>query len=252
MDSNLTGEIQTKNTNWLTFLPWILSGVFFITTFVLSLVLILRDPKEKEKESKIEIDTSHFIPIEGSVFDDPNQGANANVGKYNILDTKYYSYVDVYNLKSSSTLTILENFKTYQQTSEFSCGCSCLLMSVYHKGERNLTEKTCVEISGSSMDYGASLSGLEKVLTQYGYEFESPKNFTEETDPLRSCEDFEDYVEQSLKAGDPVIILSADWSGHYLTIIGLDKQGNGTNNHVFLVADPYDTTDHIQDGYIAN
>ena len=41
-----------------------------------------------------------------------------------------------------------------------------------------------------------------------------------------------------------------DWRGHWQVIIGYDTMGTETTqDDVIVVADPYDTTDHNQDGY---
>ena len=41
-----------------------------------------------------------------------------------------------------------------------------------------------------------------------------------------------------------------DWGGHWQVIIGLDTIGtDDTEDDVLVMADPYDTTDHYQDGY---
>ena len=41
-----------------------------------------------------------------------------------------------------------------------------------------------------------------------------------------------------------------DWGGHWQVIIGLDTIGtDDPNDDVLIMADPYDTTDHYQDGY---
>jgi len=42
-----------------------------------------------------------------------------------------------------------------------------------------------------------------------------------------------------------------DWDGHWQTIIGYDTMGTKDNfgDDVIIMADPYDTSDHYQDGY---
>jgi len=42
-----------------------------------------------------------------------------------------------------------------------------------------------------------------------------------------------------------------DWGGHWQVIVGYDNMGTETTqDDVIIVADPYDTTDHNQDGYV--
>ena len=53
-----------------------------------------------------------------------------------------------------------------------------------------------------------------------------------------------------LEQGKPVIIGWNDWGGHYQVVIGYDNMGTETTaDDVVIIADPYDTTDHLQDGY---
>jgi hypothetical protein len=53
-----------------------------------------------------------------------------------------------------------------------------------------------------------------------------------------------------LQKGIPIIVDNIDWSGHYRVIIGYDTMGDDCfENDVLIMADPYDTTDHLQDGY---
>ena len=59
-----------------------------------------------------------------------------------------------------------------------------------------------------------------------------------------------DFIQQALKEGNPIAIGWNDWGGHWQVIIGYDTMGTETQqDDVFIVADPYDTTDHCQDGY---
>ena len=41
-----------------------------------------------------------------------------------------------------------------------------------------------------------------------------------------------------------------DWDGHWVSIIGYDNNGTpSTGDDTLIFADPYDTSDHWQDGY---
>lgn len=50
----------------------------------------------------------------------------------------------------------------------------------------------------------------------------------------------------------PMMIGWDEWGGHWQTIIGYDDMGTpeATPDDVLVLADPYDTTDHNQDGYV--
>ena len=47
------------------------------------------------------------------------------------------------------------------------------------------------------------------------------------------------------------MVLSHEWGGHWQVVIGYDDMGTeGTQDDVLILMDPYDTTDHNQDGYV--
>ena len=177
------------------------------------------------------------------------EGAYIYQGKHDILNTKYYNFVDVYNMKSSGSLILLERFKTYQQTSEYSCGPASLIMVAYYIDGKILNESDLYIKAGTS-EAGTKPEKLEKVISDLGYTYESKFNFTEDTLPSRDEDTFSEYIKESLRNKEPVIILSNDWAGHYTIIIGYDDMGNEKiEDDVIIIADPYDTADHISDGY---
>jgi len=54
----------------------------------------------------------------------------------------------------------------------------------------------------------------------------------------------------NLQADRCTLVEWADWDGHWEIIIGVDTMGTeDTADDVLLLADPFDTTDHLQDGY---
>ena len=60
----------------------------------------------------------------------------------------------------------------------------------------------------------------------------------------------EDYLIGKLDAGIPVMVDWVDWAGHWQVVIGLDSCGTDSPyDDVLILADPYDITDHCQDGY---
>ena len=48
------------------------------------------------------------------------------------------------------------------------------------------------------------------------------------------------------------MVENVDWGGHWRIIIGYDTMGTDdiTSSDVLIMADPYDTADHLQDGYV--
>ena len=61
---------------------------------------------------------------------------------------------------------------------------------------------------------------------------------------------FVKWITNYLKKGTPIMVEWSDWGGHWQVIIGYDTMGTPTiADDVLILADPYDTTDHSQDGY---
>ncbi len=61
---------------------------------------------------------------------------------------------------------------------------------------------------------------------------------------------FVKWLTGHLNAGRPIMVEWGDWDGHWQAIIGYDNNGTpGIGDDVLIFADPYDTSDHWQDGY---
>ncbi len=54
-----------------------------------------------------------------------------------------------------------------------------------------------------------------------------------------------------MKKNTPVMVEWTDWGGHWQVVIGYDDMGTPEHigDDVLILADPYDTSDHNQDGY---
>ena len=60
-----------------------------------------------------------------------------------------------------------------------------------------------------------------------------------------------DLFRYYLKQGTPVMVMWHEWGGHWQVVIGYDDMGTeATQDDVLILMDPYDTTDHNQDGYL--
>ena len=204
------------------------------------------------------VSSEQLVPITGQYYSDAIRGAAEIQGKGDILDSKYFTMNDYYNMESSGSLHILPKFRTYQQTSDYTCGCACVLMAMDFVGkhDNSLTEAKCAELADIGTDIHQSAAGndgaypanLIKVLQMYNYEVES--NNGTATYPFEDYATFRDWAINSIDNGWPIIVLSNDWAGHYTMIIGIDTMGTErTEDDVIIMADPYDTTDHRQDGY---
>jgi hypothetical protein len=158
---------------------------------------------------------------------------------------KYYQTIDFYATRSGGSLTLLENFKTYQQTTGVTCGPSCALMVLDHFGKRgSYDEMTLKALRGTAQDT-TYLRHLLKILDEVGgLHYVSTFNYDRQAITPALLVDF-------LKQGAPVIIGTNEWGGHWQIIIGYDTMGTDrTEDDVLILADPYDHTDHQPDGYI--
>ena len=250
MEINKKGE-NKKNIPILTIILLCIILIFIITTIIF-LVLYLNaksDLDSMQKTNYYKPSEEQYIPIVENM--DLN-GAQEFQGKHDILNSKYFKAIDFYNLKSNGTLTILEKFKTYQQTASYSCGCASLIMAAYYVDGKVLNESECSIIAKTVIHIGTYPENLEIALTEFGYDYESKrKGFKENEIPSYDEIQFSQYIKSSLKNNEPIIILSNDWAGHYTVIIGYDDMGTDIiEDDVVIVADPFDTSDHICDGYV--
>ena len=238
--------------------------VIFIITTIIFLILFINEKKKNQLLTKntslYKPDINNYIPIKEQLYEDRIEGAKQLQGIHDILNTSYFGKIDFYNKKSDSNILILENFKTYQQTSEYSCGCSSLIMSFYYLNKTEISERDCVYKSNTGTDIKKNTHGtigvfptdLEKAIINYGFDFESNRNFTDENTPIKNELNFSNYIKNAIKNKEPIIILTTEWGGHYQVIIGYDNMGteNYILDDVLIIADPYDSSDHIQDGYV--
>lgn len=234
-------------------------------------------------------------------------GANSYAHSGDHEKSPYWNSPDFYRLKSNDQLTIIPEFATFQQTTEWSCGPASILMTLHHYGIKNYTEWDIAVGTRASVDedtpgaepgsannyyeYGAgvrklcqfleTLPEVEIVDSSYTADYSpddlisSADGFTENdignlfpsfaANALYTSENTDDselfvadatdsyfvrWLLGHLKAGRPVLVEWGDWDGHWMAIIGYDTMGTpGIGDDVLIFADPYDTSDHWQDGY---
>ncbi len=179
----------------------------------------------------------------------PEDGADSVERDGDHTDSIYFAHPDFYNMESTETLTIIPHFKTTQQTSEWACGVTSALMVMNYYGKADgLTEESLAELR-HSLD-GTELEGYPgTTLNQEIDMFEKSGFDVVSTNDKPEGLDF-DEIQDYLKEGKPIAVCWIDWGGHWQVIIGYDNMGTETTqDDVIIVADPYDTTDHNQDGY---
>ena len=190
----------------------------------------------------------HAIPYgEGLDTLDDGDGADAFANSLDHPDTRYYTINDFYNMKSGRGLHILPRFSTYQQTTEYSCGAASALMVLEWFGEREYDEPEICRLAGTDTSRGTSVEGLEDFFTAIGWEADAHGDTKPRFESIEECEAF---LIGTIDEGVPVMVDWVDWSGHWMVVIGIDVCGNDDPyDDVLIMADPYDVTDHYQDGY---
>lgn len=179
----------------------------------------------------------------------PEDGADSVERDGDHPDSPYFSDLDFYNLESNDTLTILHNFKTQQQTTEWSCGVSSSLMVINWYGKlADFSERTLAEFRSNGTSCEAT--SLRQVMQIFegvgGFDLYTTFDCQDNVHEVFTL----DFIQETLKQGNPIIIGWNDWGGHWQVIIGYDTMGTDTTqDDVIIVADSYDTTDHNQDGY---
>lgn len=174
-------------------------------------------------------------------------GADAYGRSLDNVNSKYYVIHDFYNAKSGDGLSIIPEFETYQQTTEYTCGTACALMVLNHYGVTDYNEMVLAEMAKTDTEKGTSVEGLASLFEQLGFTVEAHGA----TEPhFESIEAFEAYLVDKIDRGIPVMVDWVDWCGHWQVVIGFDTCGTESpDDDVLIVADPYDVTDHCQDGY---
>ncbi len=160
----------------------------------------------------------------------------------------YYPVLDFYGMQSTETLTILPKFRTFQQTSNDTCGQASILMVLNYFGKAGDWNEE--SLRALAPDHSTLHSGT--CLEQVAETFQKIGGFQVETSrDLKGSPIDERMIQMYLAEGVPVMIGWQDRGGHWQVIIGYDNMGTPDNlwDDVVILADPSDDTDHNQDGY---
>lgn len=184
----------------------------------------------------------------------------------------YFPAPDFYHMYSRGSLTILPCFRTYQQTRSYSCGSAIALMTLYHFGCRDWKELDIADRMASfhglppETRRPVPVKDMVRFFRSIGWDVESNLPFArripdvegpynpwraDEAKTFPTLESFARFVRSTLKDGAPIMVENIDWGAHWRVIIGYDDMGTDKPEHgVLILADPHDTADHCQDGYV--
>lgn len=201
---------------------------------------------------------------------DPEAGADSYENAGDHADSIYFTHPDFYNLTSTETLTILENYQPTIQTTEWSCGPSSMLGALNYLGIKNIDEDDIATFMGSTgrgtavnemVGYFQQVDGIEITDTSY---IENPTADQLIAEGERDAGNikgkwsadslydgsFVAFLKDNLENDRVMLVEWVDWDGHWQAIIGYDDMGTeGVGDDMLIFADPYDTSDHWQDGY---
>ena len=176
-------------------------------------------------------------------------GANLGERSGDHENSPYFYQIDIYNAEPTDSLSILPQFQTIQQTSWWSCGVSCTEMILNYYGLRgDWNEETLAGLREDHSDLHIGTC-LDQVMDMFeavgGFELETIYDYADDPDVVNLS-----FVREHIRAGTPVMVGWNDWGGHWQIIIGYDTMGTESEgDDVIIVADPFDSTDHNQDGY---
>ena len=186
-----------------------------------------------------------------------NEGAASVDRQFDHKHSPYYQHLDFYRMKSTQTRTMLTGYETLQQSSEWSCGPAAALTVLNWYGKAaNHTESELasfrhplpdLKVPGFPDGYpGTTLNQMEDIFRHVeGFTFEDTNTYKKDGKTMTP-----EIIQKELKYGHPTLICWIDWGGHWQSVIGYDTMGtDSVLDDVLIVADPYDVTDHNQDGY---
>ena len=174
-------------------------------------------------------------------------GASSFGGMADHLQSRYYVANDYYHMKSDATLHILHQFQTYQQTTEYTCGAASALMVLNWFGQKQYHEKAVAGLLETHSTKGSSVENIADLFDLLGWNVDYHASIDPRFQTIEAAEQtIIDYIDR----GIPIMIDWVDWAGHWQVLIGIDTCGTDTPyDDVLIFADPYDVTDHKQDGY---
>lgn len=245
---------------------YIIIGVLIAIIIVLIIVIATKkcDECKCNCSEPSPYNTEHFIPVKESFYTNSINGSRALQGYLNHFDSPYFKMADVYNMESNSNRTILSKFKTYEQTSEYSAQCAAVIMALEYYGDETPTERKCMKTFAGVADpdnfeesdefyQNLTMKNLENYINSLGYNTTSNDNYTQDNFPYSDSISFSAWVREILKKNETILVNWADWGGACPVIIGVDTMGHESpEDHVIILADSYDTCDHLNDGFYFN
>ena len=114
-------------------------------------------------------------------------------------------------------------------------------------GKKKYHEIAVNQLVESHATRGSSVENIADFFDLIGWNVD----FHADTDrKFETIEEVERFFVDTIDSGTPIMIDWVDWAGHWQVLIGIDTCGSeSAYDDVLIFADPYDVTDHKQDGY---
>ncbi|MBQ8691773.1 MAG: C39 family peptidase [Synergistaceae bacterium] len=183
--------------------------------------------------------------------DTKTEGASSAPQNINHKYSIYFdTMTDYFELQPNERRIILPHFPTYQQTKENTCGPAAALTVLYYYGNTDYTEASlAVEMKTQPYPIGANPKDMLAFFERLGWHTDSSLTHKK----FEDYDSFKNFIIANLKRNIPIMVENIEWGGHWRVIIGYDDLGTAsTLDDVLIMADPYDTCDHKQDGYAVN
>ena len=176
------------------------------------------------------------------------EGAASAPQEINHPHSIYFSENDYFTMTNTENRTILRHCPTYQQTTEYTCGPAAALTVLYYYGNKDFDEVSLAKgMKTQGYPIGTNPQNMVKFFQGIGWEVRSSLD----SPGFATYAAFQDFVQKNLGHGVPIMVENVEWGGHWRVIIGYDTLGTkSTLDDVLIMADPYDTCDHNQDGYV--
>lgn len=175
-------------------------------------------------------------------------GAAAYAGRGD-AQSGYYPQIDWFEAESRDSLTVLTGVRTYQQTTDYTCGPAAALIAYDRLGgdTSSMDDVTLAWLRGAqSLQQRTTVAMMESIFDSLGWEYVSSHTLRPAQADMLCVTDLYAYID----AGLPVMVGWLEWGGHWTVLIGYDDMATAdADDDVLVMADPYDTFDHCQDGY---
>ncbi|MBQ7221537.1 MAG: C39 family peptidase [Synergistaceae bacterium] len=199
------------------------------------------------------------VPCSGAVrvipypesLDVKSEGASSAPAEINHKGSVYFdTATDYYETASTDSRIILRNYPTYQQTRENTCGPASALTVLWYYGVKDYDEMALAREMKTKPEVGTAPKDMLAFFERLGWKTQSSIHRSKRFEDYGS---FMKFVQDNLKAGVPILVENVEFGGHWRVIIGYDTMNTESEaDDVLIMVDPYDTSDHQQDGYTVN